>query len=315
MSDADKPLVSVFCTAYNHEKYIRSALDGFLMQETDFPFEIIIHDDASTDKTADIIREYESKFKEKGNLCSFIPIYQTENQYSKKISISKTFIFPRARGKYFALCEGDDFWIDKHKLLKQVRYMEQHEDCPGIFHAVNVIVDEKVVRNDLRANVEVDFTADDVIVNGGDFISTPSLLYRREFAFQWPKFRQMANVGDYPFQILLALNGKVHYLPEIMGCYRYMSDGSWNKRILTDLEFLINHCFSEIKWMIQLNKDTNGKHQLAISYILFKNMRVLRNKNALQRDPFLYELFSKTERKLNESQNKIIGKIADVLSK
>ncbi len=117
------PAVSVCCITYNHEKYIRDALEGFLMQQTNFSFEILIHDDASTDGTADIIREYEAKYP-----GIIKPIYQTENQYSKGIDISATFNFPRVQGKYIALCEGDDFWTDPHKLQIQYDFMESHPD-------------------------------------------------------------------------------------------------------------------------------------------------------------------------------------------
>ena len=103
-----EPLVSICCLTYNHAPYIRDAIEGFLMQKTNFPVEILIHDDASTDGTADIIREYETRYPD-----IIKPIYQTENQYSKGVKISREYQFSRARGKYIALCEGDDYWTDK----------------------------------------------------------------------------------------------------------------------------------------------------------------------------------------------------------
>src|SRR5690554_5452407 len=112
--DIDKPVVSICCITYNHEHYIEDALKGFLIQETDFPFEILIHDDASTDRTAEIIREYEARYPR-----LIKPIYQTENKYSQGIKISPTYNFPRAKGEYIAMCEGDDYWIDEHKIKKQ----------------------------------------------------------------------------------------------------------------------------------------------------------------------------------------------------
>lgn len=118
-----KPLVSICCITYNHEPYIRECLDGFLMQKTDFDFEILIHDDASTDKTADIIREYELKYPEIIN-----PIYQTENQYSKGVRPINKFNFERAQGKYIAMCEGDDYWTDPLKLQKQVDFLDEHPE-------------------------------------------------------------------------------------------------------------------------------------------------------------------------------------------
>ena len=107
IKNTENPLVSVRCITYNHEPYIAQAIDGFLMQKTDFPFEVIIHDDASTDKTADIIREYEKKYP-----LIIKPIYQTENQYSKRDGSVAKVIDSKLRGRYIAYCEGDDYWID-----------------------------------------------------------------------------------------------------------------------------------------------------------------------------------------------------------
>ena len=116
--ELQKPMVSVFCTAYNHEAYIRDALEGFVSQQTNFPFEVLIHDDASTDGTANIIREYAQKYP---NIIR--PVYQTQNQYSQKVPIIKTFLGPIAQGKYIAYCEGDDYWCDPLKLQRQVDFL------------------------------------------------------------------------------------------------------------------------------------------------------------------------------------------------
>lgn len=119
-----EPVVSIGCITYNHENYIKNAIEGFLIQKITFPVEIIIHDDASTDNTSNIIREYEQKYP---NL--FINIYQNENQYSKgNTPIFGNFIYPKARGKYIAFCEGDDFWTDPLKLQKQVNFLEANPD-------------------------------------------------------------------------------------------------------------------------------------------------------------------------------------------
>lgn len=119
------PLVSICCITYNHAQYIRQCLDGILMQKVDFEYEIIVHDDASTDGTSAIIKEYFNKYP---NL--FVPIFQTENQYSKGVrGMYAKFVFPRARGKYIALCEGDDYWIDENKLQMQVDFLEKNPEC------------------------------------------------------------------------------------------------------------------------------------------------------------------------------------------
>ena len=123
-----EPMVSICCAAYNHAPYIAQALESFLAQEAPFSIEILVHDDASTDGTQEILREYARRYPDVVK-----PLFETENQYSKGVAIDPTFNYPRARGKYIALCEGDDLWSDPHKLRRQVDYMEAHPDCTFCF--------------------------------------------------------------------------------------------------------------------------------------------------------------------------------------
>jgi len=126
---SNTPIVSVACITYNHAKYIREAIESFLMQKTNFSYEILIHDDASTDGTDQIIKEYELKYP---NLI--FPTYQSENQFSKGVRrILATFVFPKCRGKYIALCEGDDYWTDPLKLQKQCEYLETNPEFGLVF--------------------------------------------------------------------------------------------------------------------------------------------------------------------------------------
>ena len=133
-----EPIISIICNTYNQEKYIADALDSFLMQEVSVPFEILVHDDASTDGTADVIRAYEQRFPE-----SIKPIDQTENQYSKGVSITPEIQLPRAKGKYIAFCEGDDYWTDPQKLQIQYDFMEEHLQASGCCHAYSMVDKEK----------------------------------------------------------------------------------------------------------------------------------------------------------------------------
>ncbi len=118
------PLVAIKCTVYNHEPYLRDCLDGFVMQQTDFPFVAVVHDDASTDHSADIIREYAEKYPD-----IIRPIYETENQYSRgTLSQIMNDAVDATGAKYIALCEGDDYWTDPKKLQKQVDFLETHSE-------------------------------------------------------------------------------------------------------------------------------------------------------------------------------------------
>lgn len=121
--DNDELMVSIRCLAYNHEPYIRQCLEGFIMQKTNFRFEAVVHDDASTDGTVAIIREYAEKYP---NIIK--PIYETQNQYSKHDGSLGRIMSAACTGKYIAMCEGDDYWIDPYKLQKQVDFLETHLD-------------------------------------------------------------------------------------------------------------------------------------------------------------------------------------------
>ena len=127
-------VVSICCITYNHAQFIRKCLDGFLMQKTDFPVEILIHDDCSTDGTTEIIREYEAKYPD-----LIFPLYEEENQYQQgKAAEIDFYNYRRARGKYIAYCEGDDYWTDPLKLQKQVDFMEANPEYSVCFHDFQV---------------------------------------------------------------------------------------------------------------------------------------------------------------------------------
>ena len=125
----EQPLVSTLCVVYNQAPYLRQCLDGLVSQETTFGYEIIIHDDASTDGSADIIREYVAKYPKKVRA-----ILQTKNQFSQKKDIWATFLIPQAKGKYITFCEGDDYWCDSMKLQRQVDFLEVHPEVSICYH-------------------------------------------------------------------------------------------------------------------------------------------------------------------------------------
>lgn len=151
----EQPLVSILCDAFNHEKFIRETLEGFLNQETNFPFEIIIHDDASTDKTALIIKEFLDQYP-----LIIKPIFQKENQYSKKINFWSDVTFPMAKGKYIALCEGDDYWVDMSKLQKQVDFLENNDDYAITWTDFYTKKGDELVPNDFNTTLPPVYTID-----------------------------------------------------------------------------------------------------------------------------------------------------------
>ena len=222
----EAPLVSIKCLVYNHEAYLRQCLDGIVMQQTDFPFEAIVHDDASTDGSAAIIREYAEKYPD-----IIKPIYEPENQYSKKGgSISRIIndaIHPDA--KYIALCEGDDYWTDPKKLQRQADFLESHPDYTMCCNRTKLYSETQhiFIGENYCYTQSQDILVKDIINRTGLFISTCSILYRRGVKDDWPDYCQQCAVGDYPLQIMCAMKGKTYYFNEIMSAYRVDNPDSW----------------------------------------------------------------------------------------
>lgn len=252
------PLVSVYCMTYNQEKTIAQAIEGIVTQKTDFPFELIIHDDASTDRTVDIVREYAARYPE-----IIRPIYQAENKFHT-CNLIKTFIHPVSRGKYIALCEGDDYWTDPDKLQLQAEYMESDPDCSLCFHAVQQLTPDGKLMNYRPLKETGKVSASLVIKRGGLFCPTASLMFRRDVMDTWPAFREQADVYDYPAQVLAATMGRVHYIDRIMGVYRFASDGSWTAQHADIIDYA--HVKNETHWLELFNAYTDNAYKDAVNY-------------------------------------------------
>ena len=251
-------LVSVICNTYNQEAFIRDALDSFVMQKTTFPFEVLVHDDASTDSTPQIIREYAERYPD-----LIKPMFQTENQYSQKIPISKTFHFPRAKGKYFALCEGDDYWTDPLKLQKQVDAMEAHPEIDICAHQAKCVRNGKVVEVIPHRNQDTIFTMEEVILGGGGFVTTASLMMRKELFDRGYRFLQLISL-DYIWQLSGTLRGGMLYLSDCMSVYRQFASGSWTTRMKHDVTGQINH-INRVRGILQvMNEETGYRYAEAL---------------------------------------------------
>ena len=269
--EAEQIMVSVICNVYNHERYIRDALEGFVSQKTNFGLEILIHDDASTDRSAEIIREYERKYP---GLIK--PIYQTENQYSKKISITYTHQMPRAKGKYIALCEGDDYWTDPLKLQKQFDYMEENPEyylCVCSTAWQNMMTGR--LENRGRADQDRDISLDEIILEEqGRLFQLASYFMKRELLDDVQSWRTAFPIGDLPIAIDAALRGKVRMLSDKMCVYRYYAAGSWTQRMDND-----DHRVVISKRMINaltiLNAATNYQHDAVIARRIRKHKYTL----------------------------------------
>lgn len=292
-------IVSIDCITYNHENYIRDAIEGFLMQKTTFSFEVLIHDDASTDGTADIIREYEKKFPE-----IIKPIYQTENQYSKGIGVSKTYQFPRAKGKYIAFCEGDDYWTDPLKLQKQVDDLESDDKAVLSFHNAIILWEDGINTPSLFTNLDKkEFSTEDVIKKW--FIPTASMVIKNGyFDDEYYDFIKDMYSGDWPLQLYLSTKGRIKYINKPMSVYRKQPTSlSFNPKITT--EFVNNHQIALLK---KLDDVTNFAYHRRIDQKINELKQSIAIYKLKKKSVVLYYLYNP-----RKSFKKILIKISNII--
>ncbi len=256
-------MVSICCITYNQEEYIRDALDGFLSQETDFSYEVLIHDDASTDGTADIIREYARQYPE-----IIKPILQTENQYAKGLTnVSGTYNFPRAKGRYIAMCEGDDYWTDPHKLQRQADYMEAHPDCSLVFHSACIEVQGRALtERRMRPYRRSRRVSPEEIIDKTCGYPTASLMFRADMVRILPDFYVNAPLADIPLQLMAAARGWAYYMDRPMCVYRLGGAFSWTTLMKQgDYERKQRQYYQDMKKMYRgFDRETGGRfHEVA----------------------------------------------------
>lgn len=227
-------VVSVIVTTFNHEPYIRKALDRILCQKTSFAFEVVIHDDASTDKTQTILSEYASSYR------SIKLVLESKNQFS----IGNTFaseVRLLCKGRYLAYCEGDDYWTDERKLQKQVDYLDSHPDCPAVYHNCCFVDGNDTQVDDCYGlyseKAEMNFSLFDLAVGNQYPGQTASLmmrasLYRNMSDKEYARFAALRCNGDVKNMLIALQQGDVHILSDVMSAYRInIADGrSWSAR-------------------------------------------------------------------------------------
>lgn len=215
------PMVSVQCLAYNHEKYIRECLEGLVNQKTDFKYEVIVHDDASTDNTVSIIKEYAEKYSE-----IIKPIFEKENLYKRDQARMRQIITEKLTGKYIAFCECDDYWTACDKLQKQVDFLETHPDYSMCFHSAKKQYETNTISWLKCEDVEDrDYSPTEVFVNW--IVPTASILCRREAIENRMKMIGSNRIlnGDITIVLSSAMIGKIRGMHEQMSVYRVQSSG------------------------------------------------------------------------------------------
>lgn len=248
-----KPLVTIICTVYNHEESISTAIESFLIQKTKFPFDILVHDDASTDKSAEIIRKYEKLYPH-----IIKTIYEKENQYSKHDGSIRKIVNSRINGKYVALCEGDDYWVSESKLQCQFEYMESDESC--------ILCTHNTIRHDLlHKKKDKLFTtwnkirilsAEDVLM--GWNVHTSSYFIRTAF-YDYTKGLPLVWCGDYALLLYAFSQGTVVFLPNVMSVYNANNaDGiTWENK---KYEYLVQRTTQRIQFLEKYNEYTSFKY-------------------------------------------------------
>jgi len=248
------PLVTIACPTYNHEKFIAQAIEGFLIQQTDFPFEIIIHDDASTDRTPEIIKAYAARYPDQ-----IRPLLQTENQVSRGKHPLSGYIYPAARGKYIALCDGDDYWTDPLKLQKQVAFLEKNPDY-GLIHTNTATFWENAGKRsrshklDHYPNPPSGDIFEAMLVK--NFISTLTVVVNTELLRTTVKnlksWIDPRLYFDYSVWLEISRRTQIKYLNEITAVYRISAlslshttceknKAVWNKRVFDAKMAFIRH--------------------------------------------------------------------------
>jgi len=296
-------MVSIICTAYNHEEFIRDALESFVSQKTNFPFEILVNDDASPDGTADIIREYEARYPQ-----LFRVFYQAENQYSQGVNVENDILIAAARGKYIALCEGDDCWTDSLKLQTQVDYLESNPDCSAcvgntVVHYCDGSVSD-ALHSDRAGEHDVEFS---YILSGmGNSYHPSTLVFRSEFAESLPEYFYIGftyGFDDLPRALYLAQCGRIHYIDRPMSLYRIGSNpSSWSANVesykkllrflrgqIAVMERLLNYTEGERRQQVQ---DAILEHEFELMYIEGRDREQRKGpyRELLRRQPLSYRV-------------------------
>lgn len=300
MSTANQEIgVSICCLVYNHEKYLRRCLDGFVEQRTNFKIEVLIHDDASTDHSREIIEEYAEKYPE-----IFRPLYQKENQTSKGRKVSLEFQYPRIRGKYVAWCEGDDYWTDEMKLQKQYDMLEKNADKVFCTHIVRSISESGELLNDthptnlnIPMHLESEVWIKMLLGDSPYQFHTSSYFARADVLLQhinnYPEFMVRAKVGDVPIMMLYATYGGCIYLDQEMSCYRKQSVGSWSQRMRSNSSMREQTILASIDSFKAYDEFTNKEYTHLINNVClreeFKYLQAKKNyKEMLHRKYRIY---------------------------
>ena len=254
-------LLTVFCSSYNFEEYLEDAFNGFLNQITDFKFKVFVFDDASTDNSQAIIERYLDKYPEL--FCAYLA---KENTYGKpeRLELLYKLYDKYFEGRYVAVCEGDDYWIDSHKLQKQVDYMEVHPECSMTVHASHWIDCVTGKEYDFHPYKETRYlTEEEVIIQPGGNPSTASQVFRMK-DLKKDKVFEGLSIGDYTRQLYEITKGRIYYFNDVMSTYRSCHFGSWTEKYKNDKKYNFEHRFEMFNFLEKYDEYTKCKYHRCI---------------------------------------------------
>ena len=260
------PLVSVNIVTFNQESFIAQAIEGVLVQQTDFPFEIVIGEDCSSDSTRNIVFDYQEKHPD---IIKVITSDRNVGAVDNWCRVNKS-----CRGKYVAICEGDDYWTDSRKLQEQVDFLEANVDCSAVFHAAEFSFEDNPQKNFIkRPGKKIPnqrYLTKDVILNIARNYTTSSLLCRSAHVKDLPEFFSRAPVGDVPLMLILAVEGDIGYIDEPMCVYRVATGNSWTRSRRNDLEKRRKHYSDTLRMYSEFNSWTENKYWFHVWLIKIK---------------------------------------------
>ena len=263
--------VSVVCTAFNHERYLAEALESFVCQKTDFPFEILVNDDASTDGTAAILRDYAARYP-----ALIRPVFQEKNLYSQGVNLYDAVLYPLARGEYIALCEGDDRWTDPQKLQLQADFLDSHPDYSAcvhntVAHTIDGSAPDLVL---FEEGMDRDVPFEQVIHGMSHAFHTSSIMARRDFLLHPPAFREAAfhhGFTDYAVGVWLTLKGKVRFLDRCMSVYNINSGAaSWSSGTSREYEKLKRFVIGQREMLTGVLDHVEGERAELVKQIILE---------------------------------------------
>lgn len=258
MNQSNNVEVSVLCSVYNHKKYIKRCLEGFINQRTNFKYDVWVHDDCSTDGSIDIIEKYADKYPD-----TIIPYYEDENQHNKGIAPIRKYVFPKTKGKYIAICEGDDYWCDASKLQKQYDFMEENLDCSMCCHNT-VWHDLRRIRKDKLFFDWKDLhrlTDEDIFL--GWKVHTSSYFMRRD------NYLMIDNLpkcyGDFKLLTWNYTKGQIWAMPHVMSVYNANNPCGAVCKAAKDWRIYHAEREERIKYLKMLDEITKGEYHKSIT--------------------------------------------------